>query len=248
MGKRPDRCQSLKLLVEKLVKVEHLRMYIKEADHKEKPGPTVDRIAAGAATPPKPTPVINYMLGSPSDDQYQLKNKQMKILRCAIVKSRVKAIHTEGSREETRPIDVPISFPLVNPNRIIMPYYDALVLILFISDFDVHRVLVDSDKATYLLQLPAFNQLWISLEVLNLVGQILSGFNGVTIVTLGDVTLPIRASLVTQQVLFSIVGDLGLYNAIMGWAWLHLMKVIPSTYHQMVRYLTNEGQVNLLGS
>ena len=88
----------------------------------------------------------------------------------------------------------------------------------------------------------------LSLGVLNSAERILSGFNGVTTITLGDVTLPVRVGLVTQEVLSSVIGDLGPYNAIMGRAWLHSMKVVPSTYHQMVSYLTNDGQVNLLGS
>ena len=65
---------------------------------------------------------------------------------------------------------------------------------------------------------------------------------------LRDVALPIKVGPVTQQVLFSIVEDLGPYNVIMGRAWLHSMKVVPSTYHQMVSYLTNVGQVGLLSS
>ena len=56
----------------------------------------------------------------------------------------------------------------------------------------------------------------LSLGVVNLAGLILSGFNGVTTITLEDVVLPIKAGLVTQQVLFSIFEDLGSYNAIMG--------------------------------
>ena len=88
----------------------------------------------------------------------------------------------------------------------------------------------------------------LSLGMLNSSGRILSGFNGATIITLGDVMLPVRAGPITRQVLFLIIGDLGPYNAIMGWAWLHLMKVVPSTYHQMVSYLTNVGQVDLLGN
>ena len=58
----------------------------------------------------------------------------------------------------------------------------------------------------------------------------------------------VRVDLVIQQVLFSVVGDLGPYNAIMGQAWLHSMKVVPSTYHQMVSYLTNDGLVDLLSN
>ena len=86
------------------------------------------------------------------------------------------------------------------------------------------------------------------LGVVNSVGRVLFGFNDATTVTLGDIVLPIKAGLVTQQVLFLIVEDLGPYNAIMGRAWLHSMKAIPSTYHQLVRYLTNVWQVDLLSN
>ena len=60
--------------------------------------------------------------------------------------------------------------------------------------------------------------------------------------------LLVKAGTITQQVLFSIVKDLGPYNAIMGRAWLHSMKAIPLTYHQTVSYLTKAGQVDLLCS
>ena len=105
----------------------------------------------------------------------------------------VNAIHTKGSCEETRTIDGLISLLPVNPNRIIVPRFDALVLALCISSFDVHKVLVDPGSTTDLLQLPALNQMRLSLGVLNLAGRILSSFNGATILTLGDVTLPARA-------------------------------------------------------
>ncbi|RVX18536.1 hypothetical protein CK203_006462 [Vitis vinifera] len=38
------------------------------------------------------------------------------------------------------------------------------------------------------------------------------------------------------------------FNVILGRTWLHYMKAIPSTYHQMVSFLTNEGQTDLYGS
>ena len=31
----------------------------------------------------------------------------------------------------------------------------------------------------------------------------------------------------------------------LGRTWLHYMKVIPSTYHQMVSFLTEDGQIDL---
>ena len=216
-------------------------MYVKEVNHREESVQAADRVMVGTTIPLESIPAINYILGRPSDDQYQSRHQQKKLLRDATVKARVNASHTEGSHEETSPIDCSISFPPVNPNRVIVPHYDALVLTLCISGFDVHRVLIDPSSAVDLLQLPAFKQMKLALGVLNSDGRILSDFNGATIVTLGDVTLPVKAGPITQQVFFLIVEDLVPYNAIMGKAWLHSMKVVPSTYHQMVSYLTNVG-------
>ena len=132
-----------------------------------------------------------------------------------MVKARVNAFHTRGSREETKLIKGPISFPPINPNRVIVPHYD------------VHRVLVDPGSAADFLQLPAFNQMKLSSQMLNSTRRILSGFNNATTTTLGDIILPVHAGPFTLQVLFSIVEDLRPYNCIVGRAWLHSMKVVP---------------------
>ena len=76
----------------------------------------------------------------------------------------------------------------------------------------------------------------------------MSKFNGATTTFQGDVVLPVQADPVTLSIQFLVVKDLSPFNAIMGHAWLHRMKVVPSTYHRMGNYLTEEGQVDLLGS
>ena len=81
----------------------------------------------------------------------------------------------------------------------------------------------------------------VPLGKLSSVGRILSAFNRATTLTMGDIALNVKVGPVTQQVLFSVVEDLGPYNAIVGRAWLHAMKVVPSTYHQMISYLTSAG-------
>ena len=136
------------------------------------------------------------------------------------------------------PVDDPISFPLINPTRVITPHYDALVLTVCINSFDVHKVLVDPESAADLLHLPTFNQMKVPVDHLHSAGRILSSFNGATILSVGDITFSVKACPVTQQVLFFVVEDLGLYNAILGRAWLHAMKAVPSTYHQTISYLT----------
>ena len=142
--------------MKKLIKARHLKRYIKEIDQGAESRQDANRITVGTVTLPESRPTINYILGGPSDYQYQSKRQQKKLLRVSTIKAKVNAIHTKGSRVETKPIDDPISFPPINLNSVIVPHYDALVLILCINGFDVQKVLVDPGSAVNLLQLPTF--------------------------------------------------------------------------------------------
>ena len=170
------------------------------------------------------------------------------MLRAASLKARVNTVSTRENTTVAQLIDGPISFPPINPTRVITPHYDALVLTVCINGFDVNRVLVDPGNAGNLLHLPAFKLMRVPIDHLSSAGRVLSGFNGATTLTVGDIAFPIRASPVTQQILFSVVEDLGPYNAILGRTCLYAMKDIPSTYHQTISYLTESRQVDLQGS
>ena len=167
------------------------------------------------------------------------------MLRTTSVRARVNTISNRGDVPAVLPVDGPISFPPINPTWVITPHYDALVLTVCINIFDVHRVLVDPGSATYFLNLPTFKQMRVPINHLHSAGRVFSGFNGATTLSFGDITFSVKASPVTQQVLFSMVEDLGPSNAILGRAWLHAMKAVPSTYHQTISYLTESGQVDL---
>ena len=60
--------------------------------------------------------------------------------------------------------------------------------------------------------------------------------------------LLIQAGPVILNVQFSVIEDLFPFNAILGRIWLHNLKVIPSTYHQMVSYVTKDWHKNYYGS
>ena len=69
-GHETNRCQSLKFLVERLIRVGHLMRYVREMVRKADAAPVVERIAVSTELLPKPRPTINYILGGPIDDQY----------------------------------------------------------------------------------------------------------------------------------------------------------------------------------
>ena len=247
-GHETNNCQSIKFMVEKLIRAGHLRRYLRGPTNGAPAIPATDRAVAEIEHAPEPRPAINFILGGPADSQYQSKKQRRRTLRTASVRARINTISNQGSIPAAQPVDDPISFPPINPTRVITPHYDALVLTVCINSFYVHRVLVDPGSAADLLHLPAFQQMKVPIGHLHSPGRILTGFNGATTLSIGDITFSVKAGPATQQVLFSVVEDLGPYNAILGWAWLHAMKAVPSTYHQTISYLTEAGQVDPQGS
>ena len=140
-------CQSLKFLVEKLIRARHLKRYIWESTCGTETAQAADKAIAGAEHSSDPWPTINFILRGSNDDQYQSKRQRIKILRTASVRARINTISTPKSNAAIHPVDGPICFPPINPSRVITPHYDALVLILCINNFDVHKVLVDLGSA-----------------------------------------------------------------------------------------------------
>ena len=235
-------------MIERLIRAGHLRRFIREPTHTAETAPPSNKVVVTAEHSLKPRPTINFILGGPVDDQYQSKRQRQKMLRAASIRVRINTINTPESNTVLQLINGLVSFPPIDPTRIITPHYDALVLTLCINNFDVQRVLVDPGSAAELLHLPALMRMKVPLNQLSSAGRVLFGFNGSTTLTVGDIALSVKAGSVTQQVLFSVVEDLGLYNAIVVRTWLHAMKAIPSTYHQTISYLTASGQVDLQGS
>ena len=245
-GHTTETCRSLQYLIERLIKAGHLKQYLRsdtrgrDASQHHNPG--------APRAPAAPKAVINYINRGPSDEEYDSKRKRQKLLQTASIRERINSIRSELTGEGPRPIDGTIIFSPVDSTRTLQPHQDALILSLEIGDFDVRRILVDPGSSADLMQASVVDHMGHSLASLENPGRILSGFNGSSTTSLRDIILPVQAGPVTLNVQFSVVQDLSPFNVILGRTWLHYMKVIPSTYHQMVSFLTNEGQIDLYGS
>ena len=115
------------------------------------------------------------------------------MLWAASVRARVNTVNARENITAVQPVDDPISFPPINPTRVITPHYDALVLTVSINNFDVHKVLVDPGSVADLLHLRAFKQIRVPLDHLSSGGRVLFGFNGATTLTVGDIAFPVKA-------------------------------------------------------
>ena len=115
------------------------------------------------------------------------------MLRAASVRARVNTVSAQENITAVQPVDGLISFPPINPTRVITPHYDALVLIIDINNFDVHRVLVDPGSEADLLHLPTFKQMRVPLDRLSSASRVLYGFNGATTLTVGNIASALNA-------------------------------------------------------
>ena len=245
-GHTTETCRCLQNLVERLIKEGHLKQYLcSDTGGRDT---SQNRNSGAPRTLAAPKAVINYINGGPSDEEYDSKRKRQKLLRAASVRERINSIRPGLTRGGPRPIDGTIIFPPVDPTRTLQPHRDALILSLEIGDFDVRRILIDPSSSANLVQALVVSHMGHSLTGLENPGRILSGFNGSSTTSLGDIVLSIQAGPVTLNVQFSMVQDLSPFNVILGRTWLHYMKAIPSTYHQMVSFLTKDGQIDLYGS
>ncbi|RVW21774.1 hypothetical protein CK203_114435 [Vitis vinifera] len=90
------------------------------------------------------------------------------------------------------------------------------------------------------------SQMGHSPSVLENLGRLLSGFNGATTTSQGDVVLPVPSW--PSHPKCTILDGRGFipFQCHYGTRIASRMKVAPSTYHHMVSYLTEEGQIDLL--
>nr|CAN78889.1 hypothetical protein VITISV_029416 [Vitis vinifera] len=176
-----------------------------------------------------PKAVIDYIYGGPVDDKYHFKRQRQRLVRVASVRGEC------------------ISFSVHSLTKVDPTYEDALVLKVGVDNFDVHRILINPRSSINLLQMSAYRQMGYSSSTLENPGRILISFNKASIVSIGDVVLPVQVGPVTLNVYFLVVDDLSSYNAIMGHVrqvdLLHNQLVVRQCYHVTVEV----GQTDPIG-
>ena len=76
---------------------------------------------------------------------------------------------------------------------------------------------------------------------------ILVGFSSEQKFTLGDITLLVYAAGVNLHITFIVLDSPLAYNAILSRPWIHDMRAVPSTFHQVIRFSTALGVKEIKG-
>ena len=132
-GHKTNHYQSLKFLVEKLIRAGHLIRYIREPTRGVAVAPTTDKVVVDTEHASGPWPAINFILGGPADSQYQSKKHRRKMLRTASIRARVNIVSTLENPTAAQPVDGSISFPPINPTWVITPHTMHLYLLCVLT-------------------------------------------------------------------------------------------------------------------
>ncbi|XP_016443009.1 uncharacterized protein LOC107768397 [Nicotiana tabacum] len=139
-----------------------------------------------------------------------------------------------------------ITFTEKDADGLMLPYNDALAISLNVVDFKIKRVLVDLGSSANIIQWRVLEQAKLTESIISST-KLFAGFNLASVTTQGEILLPTNADGVMKTTLFEVVdGDMG-YNIILGRPWLPEMKVVPSTYHQLLKFPTFEGVKQIRG-
>ncbi|XP_070055403.1 uncharacterized protein [Nicotiana tomentosiformis] len=123
---------------------------------------------------------------------------------------------------------------------IVKPHNDALVISVLINKSRVKRVLIDPGSSSNIIRSRVVEQLGLHDQIVPAV-RVLNGFNMACETTKGEISLPVNTAETIQEIKLCVIeGDIR-YNALFGRPWIHNMRAVPSTLHQVLKFPTLGG-------
>ncbi|XP_028081229.1 uncharacterized protein LOC114282690 [Camellia sinensis] len=120
------------------------------------------------------------------------------------------------------------------------PHNDTLVVTLKIRDCQVRHILIDQGSACDIMYVKCYKELSHHKDDLKQSDNPMVEFNGTLTLLLGITNLEIQAGRKTVTMQFTVI-DTPSPNIILGRPWMHDMRVVPSTLHQLLRFPTEFG-------
>ena len=150
-------------------------------------------------------------------------------------------VNLETSTSPTPPSaysNLVLSFIDNEDSTLINPHHDALVISFLIANYKIKRNLVNNGSSTNVNFLNALREMNINETHIHRRSMVLIGFGSEHKFTLGDITFSIYAARINLHITFFMLDSPLAYNVILGRLWIHKMRVVPSRFHQVIRFST----------
>ncbi|XP_059288746.1 uncharacterized protein LOC132042145 [Lycium ferocissimum] len=157
-----------------------------------------------------------------------------------LMMKRTKVSITNEKRTRDYVPESSISFSDEDAEGIIQPHNDAFVISVLINKSQVKRILIDPGRSANIIHWKVVEQLRLLDQIVS-AARVLNGFNMAYETTKGEITLPVNIAGTVRQMKFYDIEEETRYNAFLGRPWVHDMREVPSTLHQMLKFPTPEG-------
>ncbi|KAF8088723.1 hypothetical protein N665_0532s0082 [Sinapis alba] len=133
--------------------------------------------------------------------------------------------------------DIIVSKERETSNKV-KPHNDLLVIELTIANIDVARILVNTGSSIDIVFKSTLERMKLTYSKIMESPIPLVGLSRETTMTLGSISLAVKAMRIKKVVEFLIIDCPASYNAIVGTPWLNSMQAILSTYHMFLKFPT----------
>ncbi|KAH6835709.1 hypothetical protein C2S53_019141 [Perilla frutescens var. hirtella] len=235
---RIDDCIALRLEVIKLLKRGHLTDLL-TSKGKENWNRRDDHMETQPIEPPRIDRTLNCITeGSEISGISQSSAKR----HCRSLK------YTRNIPKEAEPSDLTtLSFSNSEVSELSHPHHDALVISLLIANCLIKQTLIDSGSSSNVIFLSTLKGMQVKETNIIKKSTTLIGFSGEHKTTLGEITLPTYIEGLNLLTKFQVIDAPSVYSVIMGRLWIHELRAVPSTYHQIMKFPTPWGVRSVRG-
>nr|XP_009775449.1 PREDICTED: uncharacterized protein LOC104225373 [Nicotiana sylvestris] len=151
----------------------------------------------------------------------------------------------EGPTQNRVPKDT-LVFSEEDLKAMIEAHNDALVILFLLNNTRIKRMLMDPGSSANIIRSEVVEQLGLLNQVVPF-PRILHGINMTGKVMKREITLLIITSGTIQNTEFQVFdGDMR-YKALLGRPWIHSMRAVPPTLHQVIRFPMRDGITTIHG-
>ena len=235
---RTDDCIQLKKEIEFLIRRGHLLRYMALEDRNQALPPPPRQPAP--AQHQQPLGKINVIFGGFTSGGES--NSPRKAHLCSI---RIGETLEVQAVSKLPRLDTTITFSDSNIEGFQHPHDDPLGIRVVVANKTVHRVLIDNGSLADIIFTSVFDKMGIGREKLEPINAYLLGFSGEKVLPLGLVQLALTLGgplcQASTTIKFFIVDAPSAYNMLLGRSSLNAIRVVPSAYHMVVKFPTENG-------
>ncbi|XP_022155902.1 uncharacterized protein LOC111022905 [Momordica charantia] len=226
-GHATQDCFDLKEEVEGLIRRGYLKEYVEDP-----------KVTQNGENDKSPAREIQTIMGGPIESESGRK------IKVDVREARTNLGHNEVYYTYIADRSATIEFSKDEATHLLHPHNDALVITLKIANVKVHRILVDGGNSADIIS-------WTAYKVMDVGEKVLKSNPTPLVILEGRIESPVTfgsgPKSVTKMVEFLVVDYKSSYNAILGRLTMHMLKAIPSTYHQSMKFPTPGGVGEIKG-